>query len=127
MKMLSINDTYKFRRTLSKLYSLDGTNTRGDLVGELLSFRDDNKNIASIDCKMEKGEVFIEFKKPVKKNTFSNTLSDVNSAVRSYINSNKDLIDIDDSDMGKFEEFIHTDGRVLFDASIVDNVIVINL
>lgn len=125
--MLSIDDTYKFRRTLSKLYSLDGLNTRDDLAGGFLSFRDNNKNINSVECKMDKGEIFIEFKKPIKKNTFSSTLTEINGVVRSYIEANKDLIKIEDSDMNKFEEFLNTNGRVLFDASIVDNVMVVNL
>lgn len=125
--MLSINDMYKFRRTLSRLYNLDGESTREDLSGGFLSLRDDNKNINSVECKMDKGEVYIEFKKPVKKNTFNNALSDINSIVKSYITSNKDLIDIEDDEMGKFDEFINTEGRILFDASVVNNVIEIHL
>lgn len=127
--MLSIEDIYNCRRMLSRLLSMDGFGARGDLNNDIMSLRDNDNNIVSISSNIGLGgnnNIIITLNNN-SKNQSNKIIDDINTIISSFIGSNKDLLEMSDSDRAKFDEFLYDSTRILFDSFTIENVITINI
>jgi hypothetical protein len=127
--MLSIEEIYNCRRMLSRLLNKDGIEARGDLNGDIMSLRDDDNNILSISSNIGFGgnNTIIITLNDSSKNQIDSVLSKINTIIKSFVMSNKDLLGLSYDNMDKFEEFVKNNTRLLFDLYIMNNVITIGL
>ena len=92
-------DYYDYRKTLHGIYDLDVW--YGDLVGDILAYREKDRHVESISIDMKSYKIYTELNNQVKDNDVNKVVENINDIVTNFIDTvseslednGKDLID----------------------------------
>ena len=113
----AIHDYYYWRKKIQELYIHD--TYYGDLIGEILKYRDENKFVESISIDMSIPKIEVELADNSK---LSKTVSDIESIIRNYLHSSISQLNLSNEESASLDEFINTSS--LYDSSYVGNMVI---
>lgn len=114
---------YDYRKALHSIYDLDAF--YGDLVGDILAYREKDRNVESISVDMKSYKIYTELNNKVKDNELKNVIDSVNNIVSNFIDNVSESIDSENNKV-LIDKYNHTSWPI-FDFYVNGSSIEFNL
>ena len=90
-------DYYDYRKTLHGIYDLDVW--YGDLVGDILAYREKDRHVESISIDMKSYKIYTELNDQVKDNDVDKVVESINNIVTNFIDTASDSLEGDGKEL----------------------------
>lgn len=122
----NLDEVYKFRSVLSKLYNNDCI-MNGDLNYDLLTIKESNDIIEEVDIDLQIGKVKFKLNKTnLNHSQIDNILISIKNIIVNFINNNISNININKNDFNRFINFVNN-CNLLYETMIINDMIIILL